>query len=166
MRILVTGNAGAGKSTVAERLASVLDAPLISLDTVVWGPHWTKVPKTKREIREAEIAAQQNWIVDGVSFTIQEKADLVIFLDCPRWLSYLRCVRRNVAYLFHLRPGMPPNCPEILIAPTLVRIIWRFPSKVRPRLLKLGSNDSEQRFEWVRSAVDLQRLMEELGVNP
>jgi adenylate kinase family enzyme len=74
-------------------------------------------------------------VIEGVSRVVRESADLIVFLDYPRWVSFWRCAKRNWRYLFRSRPGLPENCPEIRIVPTLVRIIWQFPKKVRPVLM-------------------------------
>ena len=135
-RILVTGNAGAGKSTLARRIAAELDLPCHGLDAVVWQPGWRKTPADERDRRIAELVRQEAWVIDGVSSAVQEAADTVIFLDVPRRVSFLRTARRNWPYLFRSRPGLPPNCPEILIVPKLCRIIWNFPRLVRPGILE------------------------------
>ena len=39
-RIHVTGNSGGGKTTLAARLAQVLNAPFVELDALNWQPGW------------------------------------------------------------------------------------------------------------------------------
>jgi hypothetical protein len=67
------------------------------------------------------------WISRQLRFllVVRESADLIVFLDYPRWVSFWRCAKRNWRYLFRSRPGLPENCPEIRIVPTLIRIIWQ-----------------------------------------
>ena len=134
-RILIAGNAGSGKSTLAERLGASLGLPVYGLDEIVWRPGWRKSPAEWRRDREAEIVARPCWIIDGVSRTVLDAADHVIFLDCSRTTSFVRCARRNWKYLFRSRPGLPERCPEILIIPRLIKIIWGFPTNVRPGIL-------------------------------
>ncbi len=134
-RILITGNAGSGKSTLAARLGASLGLPVHGLDQIVWQPGWRKSPADWRRDREAELVAPPCWIIDGVSRTVLDAADYVIFLDVSRATSFIRCARRNWKYLFRSRPGLPEHCPEILIIPRLIKIIWRFPINVRPGIL-------------------------------
>lgn len=134
----MTGNAGSGKSTLALKMAELLNIPVYSLDLVVWGEHWQKVPQIQRTRAELALAAQSDWIIEGVSPLIGESADCIVFLDYPRWLCFVRCALRNVRYLFSSRPGLPDHCPEILIIPRLVQIIWRFPHKVKPLIEQQG----------------------------
>jgi dephospho-CoA kinase len=135
-RILVTGNAGSGKSTLARRIAGQLDLPYHSLDRVVWQPGWKKTPKEERERQVQELTSQEQWVIDGVSFAAQDAADTVIFLDVPRRTCFWRVIKRNWRFAFRSRPELPPGCPEILIVPTLCRIIWNFPLTVRPGILE------------------------------
>ena len=135
MKILVTGNAGAGKSTLAVSLGQALNLQTFSLDSIVWQERWRKTPTKVRDARIAELIANDSWVIDGVSSAALHAADVVVFLDVPRWKCLLRAMKRNSRYLFSSRPELPNHCPEILIVPTLLRIIWRFDSRVRPMIL-------------------------------
>ncbi|MGH3742094.1 MAG: hypothetical protein ACRDT1_12265 [Micromonosporaceae bacterium] len=136
MRVLVTGNAGAGKSTLAQALASDLRAPYFGLDQIVWRERWQKAPEHERHAAISDLVALPAWVIDGVSEQVQAAADVVVFLDVPRRTCYWRVLGRNLPYLFRSRPGLPRHCPEILIAPRLCRIIWRFPRHVRAKILE------------------------------
>ncbi len=157
-RVNVTGNAGAGKSTVARELSKLLRTPLFGLDRVVWQPGWRPTPRAQRVAAEQAIAERAEWVVDGVSSVIREAADTIVFLDVPRRVSLWRCARRNRKYLFHSRPGLPPNCPEIRIAPKLLRIIWDFPAKARPRILADAQREEVQ-FVHLRSDEEVRRFI-------
>ncbi|MDB6080384.1 MAG: putative kinase [Akkermansiaceae bacterium] len=135
-RILVTGNAGSGKSTLVREIAENLRIPCHGLDAIVWAPGWRKTPAEERDRRILELIQGEAWVVDGVSFLAQAAADTVIFLDVPRRVCFWRVAKRNWRYLFRSRPGLPAGCPEILIVPALCRIIWNFPARVRPRILE------------------------------
>ena len=96
-RILVTGNAGAGKTTLAQKVAQMLDLPFHSLDIIVWQPGWKKTPAEEKEKKINALTAQEYWVIDGVSFSVQDRADTVVFLDVPRRLSFLRAASSAVA---------------------------------------------------------------------
>jgi adenylate kinase family enzyme len=83
-RILVTGNASSGKTTLAITMASHAALPYIVLDEIVWQPQWKKTPAAQRLKPEATIASQTAWIVDGVPQLLLEAADTVVFIDFPR----------------------------------------------------------------------------------
>lgn len=41
-RILITGCSGAGKTTLAKKIAEKFELPLIHLDKIFWQPNWGK----------------------------------------------------------------------------------------------------------------------------
>ena len=145
-RINVTGNAGAGKSTLAELLGRRVDLPVYALDRIVWQPGWMATPPEQRRRMEMELIARETWIIDGVSSRVRAAADLVVFLDVPRSTSLFRCVKRNRSYLFRSRPGLPENCPEIVIMPRLLRLIWSFPRVVRPDIMEEAKRSTRTRY--------------------
>ena len=162
-RIHVTGNAGSGKTTLAWELASLLDLEMVQLDSVVWERGWRKTAPDKRKRLEREIASKPGWVVDGVSRTICQAADVVIFLDFPRSTSYLRSAKRNWRYLFKTRPGLPENCPEILILPALFKIIWQFPKRVRPRIIEdCLSFEKTRTFIHIKNNEELQEFLQKI----
>ena len=163
-RILVTGNAGSGKSTLARNIAAQLDLPYHSLDRIVWQSGWKKTPKDDRNRQVRELSDQQQWVIDGVSHAVQAAADTVIFLDVPRRVSFWRVLKRNWRYAFRSRPELPPGCPEILIVPTLCRIIWNFPCAIRPGILeRMEKTRASQRSFHVTSGEALARLLATLA---
>jgi len=157
MRIHITGNAGSGKSTFAKNIGDILGLQVYGLDKIVWKEGWEKTSLYERKSLEEEIAEKPQWIIEGVSSIARQAADITIFLDFPRNVCYLRCVKRNWRYLFNSRPGLPDNCPEIKIIPTLVKIIWQFPYMSKPiiinemdmgnkRIITISSNDEMSQF--------------------
>jgi adenylate kinase family enzyme len=167
-RILVTGNAGSGKSTVAATMARILELPLFGMDEIVWQPGWVKTPPAVRNAKESAIVFASAWLVDGVSTAFLEAADTVVFLDYPRYKCYARALRRNLPFLFRSRPGLPVGCPELLVLPTLVEIIWRFPTRVRPSILEAGRQLGKN-FVHIRSNSELERFLATVlasGPNP
>lgn len=157
MRIHITGNAGSGKSTFAKNIGDILGVQVYGLDKIVWEEGWKKTPPHERKCLEEELAAKPQWIIEGVSSIVRQAADITIFLNFPRRVCYLRCVKRNWRYLFSSRPGLPENCPEIKIIPMLVKIIWQFPYIAKPiiineidiqnkKIIIISSNDELSQF--------------------
>ena len=135
MRVMVTGNAGSGKSTLAHAIGRELRVPVFSLDAVVWTTGWRKRPLGEKNAAIEALIRKPAWIIDGVSETVEETADVVVFLDVPPLLCAWRCARRNLRYLFRSRPGLPAGCPEWRISLRLLRLIRRFDRHVRPAIL-------------------------------
>ena len=159
-RLLVTGNAGSGKSTLARRVGNILGIPCHGLDRVVWQSGWKKTPQDEKNRRLRELTEQEFWVIDGVSSATLAMADTVVFLDVPRKVCFWRVIKRNWKYLFRSRPGLPPNCPEILIIPALFKIIWNFPSKIRPGILdQMRQAAGTQRHFHIRTKADLAEFL-------
>ena len=159
-RIHVTANAGSGKSTVAVQLGKLTGLPVYGLDKIVWQPRWILTPREERFRLETAIAKKPEWIVDGVSNVFRDAADLIIFLNHPRRTCLWRCMKRNAPYLFRSRPGLPERCPEILIMSRLLKIIWQFPTVMRPKILgEFKHWKNERKLLHVQSNRDLEAAL-------
>jgi adenylate kinase family enzyme len=129
MRIVLLGCAGAGKTTLAQRLSAATGAPLICLDAIWqegWGPG--DVPAFRATL--TELHAAEAWISDGnfalATFDIRlPRADLIVWLEPPRWLCAIRAVRRV------FRPSEPHRLAKL---PEVLRFIWGFDRINRPRI--------------------------------
>jgi adenylate kinase family enzyme len=139
-RILILGSAGAGKSTLARRLAVLLKLEVIHLDRHWWQPGWVPMAKEAWQEKVREFAARQSWIIDGNYLpTLPERlaaADTVIFLDFPRLLCLWRVCKRRFVYRRKTRADLAPGCPEKLDW-EFILWIWRFPQATKPKILKL-----------------------------
>ena len=62
-KIHITGNAGAGKTTLARELATALSLPVFGLDKVVWQAGWLKTPPEIRAAKEAALIAKSAWVI-------------------------------------------------------------------------------------------------------
>ncbi len=123
-------------TTLAIKLGEALNVPVVSLDSVVWKKGWVPASKEERAIGEQSVIVGEHWVIEGVSKTVRESADYIIFLDVPRSVCMSRCFKRNFLYFFKSRSELPENCPEILIVPQLLKIIWNFPIIAKPIILE------------------------------
>jgi adenylate kinase family enzyme len=107
-RILVYGVTGSGKSTAARRIAARTGLPLTIADDLTWEPGWEPVPEDEQRRRFAAIVEKECWLLD-TAYTIWldlvlPRADLIVGLDYPRWLSLQRLVWRSVVRAIDKRP--------------------------------------------------------------
>ena len=161
MRIHVTGNAGAGKTTLARALGERLRLPVVHLDQIVWRPGWTSVPPMEKEQLLRQVSEPTSWLIEGVSGTVRQRADLVVFLDVPRHVCMWRCMKRNLRYLFRSRPELPAACPEYRIVLRLLQIIWQFPALVGARIRDEAR--LSRKYVVISSQIDLDRWLNEFG---
>jgi adenylate kinase family enzyme len=136
-RVLVVGCSGAGKTAFALRLGERTGLPVVHLDREFWRPGWTEPSMAVWRHQVEELAAQPRWIMDGEfrnSLDLRlPRADTVIFLDMPRWLSLTRVARRTVRHFGRARDDMAPGCTERFDW-AFMKYIWKYQRKVRPRL--------------------------------
>ena len=102
-RIHVIGNSASGKSTLAKRLASALDADFVELDALNWLPGWVGLNETnpcelERRFRHATCGAR--WVAAGsyrafAQRTFWPQLETVIWLDLPMYLLLWRVLRRS-----------------------------------------------------------------------
>jgi adenylate kinase family enzyme len=68
MRIVVVGTSGAGKTTLARRIAIRLELPHIELDAINWQPGWYDLSRRDPDefVRRVAKAIQADaWVLDG-----------------------------------------------------------------------------------------------------
>jgi adenylate kinase family enzyme len=99
-RIWVVGPCGAGKSTVARRLAGHLGVEALSLDEIHWRPGWVETPPEETARRIAAAVARPRWVIDG-NYTTHRRAhadriQLYVWLDFPLRVTFPRLLRRGV----------------------------------------------------------------------
>ncbi len=162
MRILITGNAGSGKTTLSKHVAKKLGLKQYGLDKIVWKEGWQKTAPDERSKKIAELVRKKSWVIDGVDFQVMKAADIVVFLDFPRRTCYWRTLKRNPRYFFTSRPDLPPRSPEILIIPYLLKLIWRFPRRVKPKILKEKRLRNPETFVHITSNKELPYWMDKM----
>jgi adenylate kinase family enzyme len=109
-RVIVTGLAGSGKSTLSLALAAKTGLPVIHLDLHFWKPGWVAPSATEWREKQRVVLAGDAWIADGnYHETLElrlERADTVVFLDMPWWL----CAGRALLRGFRMPDELPEGC--------------------------------------------------------
>ena len=114
-RIVVTGMAGAGKSTFSRALSTKTGLPVIHLDLHSWDPGWVRVPQREFLEKQRVLLAGDRWIVDSNDVDddlLVERADTLLVLATPWWICSWRAFRRGLR-----RPRgaqLPDGCDESL----------------------------------------------------
>jgi adenylate kinase family enzyme len=101
-RIVIVGKSGAGKTTLATRLADRLNLTNVELDSINWQANWVNLPKHEmRERVDEALPVAGYWIADGnyirsVRDIVWIRADTLIWLDYSLWVALLRVLRRTI----------------------------------------------------------------------
>lgn len=138
-RVLFYGVTGSGKSSAARAYAKATGLPEFSADDDVgWLPGWQQ-PSTEEQRKAAQgIAAQDRWVLDSAYGVWRDlvvpRADLIVGLDYPRWLSLSRLIRRSLRRVVTRQPVCNGNIETLarLFAGDSI-IAWHFRSFKRKR---------------------------------
>lgn len=137
-RILIYGVTGSGKSTTAERVAARTGLPLILADELTWNPGWVPVPDERQRDLFSEVVAADRWVLDTAYGAwldlVLPRAQLIVALDYPRWLSLQRLVRRTLIRAIDKKPicnGNTQSWRGLYAKDSIVR--WHFESFARKR---------------------------------
>ncbi|MGO4571688.1 AAA family ATPase [Microvirga sp. 2TAF3] len=145
-RILVIGSPGAGKTTLARRIAERLSLPLVHLDREYWRAGWVKPADDEWEIQAAALAEKPSWVMDGeyldLSGKLLARATTVIWLDLPNWLCLSRALKRLALHYRKERTDLAEGCPEYFNRDyvTFIKDIWTYPARIRPKMIELLRN--------------------------
>ena len=137
-RILVYGVTGSGKTSLAARISAATGIPWHSVDELTWEPGWVAVPNDEQRRRIESVCAGERWVLDTAYGSWLDlplsRAELIVALDFPRWLSLSRLIRRSVARAVDGRPicnGNRESFRHLLSRDSIVA--WHFRSFSRKR---------------------------------
>jgi adenylate kinase family enzyme len=101
-RVAILGRGGAGKSLLAQKLSSMLDLPVIELDSVFWQPGPRPTPEQEWAEIHRRLVVRDRWIIDGdlgpydTGLGLRLRAaETVIVLDFPLWRCAWQALRRS-----------------------------------------------------------------------
>lgn len=100
-KIIVIGLTGSGKTTLSNKIGSMLGIPVYHLDEIFWKEKGGIKQDIFLEIQE-KIMSQDKWVMDGSfprSKTLEariNKADTIIFYDLPLIVNFARRIKRYI----------------------------------------------------------------------
>ena len=163
-KIMVIGCCGAGKSTLSFKLQEQLNLPLYHLDKLFWKPGWIQADRNEFIAKHQEIIHNQKWIIDGnYSFTMAdrlEQADLIIFIDLPRWRCIWGVLKRRIQNKNKSRPDMASGCDERLEW-EFTKYVWNFHRDQLP-LLKQQLTQINKPIHTITNRKQIDRLLNSL----
>jgi adenylate kinase family enzyme len=137
-RVLVYGVTGSGKSTGAVSIGARTGLPVTLVDELTWLPGWVPVDTAVQRQMIGEVVEGERWLLDTAYGAwldlVLPRAELVVGLDYPRWLSLSRLVRRTVSRVITKEPMCNGNVEtwRAIVARDSI-LVWHFRSFARKR---------------------------------
>jgi adenylate kinase family enzyme len=98
-RVIVAGVSGAGKTSLARRIAAITGGQHVEIDALFHGPQWTPRPEFVTDVERftSQPAWTTEWQYTIVRPLVADRADLVVWLDLPFWRVVLpRVAKRTI----------------------------------------------------------------------
>jgi adenylate kinase family enzyme len=164
-RVAVFGNAGAGKSTLAKKLAQRTQLPLHPLDLIQFRTGGEPVPHEEYLRAHAELLRRDAWIIDGFGDMTSAwerfaQADTLVYIDLPVATHYWWVTKRLVRGLFVTPEGWPKGSPMWRSTMHCYHVIWRCHQGLTPKYRELVAEAAtEKRVHHLRSPADIAAFL-------
>ena len=144
-RIVIIGNAGGGKSTLARALARKRGLPHFEIDRLLWQEGWELTPRDLYERQHAEIVRGGSWVIDGLGqqTLIPERlsrATHIILIDMPLWIHFWLAAERQIAWTSGKLEHKPGGISQMPPTQALFRAIWEVDQAWMPEVRTLCLN--------------------------
>ena len=160
-KIAIFGRSGSGKSTLALSLSKKLKLPLYHLDRYFFEANWVERNYQEFLKIQQEIVDSEKWIIDGNSLQSLEmrysKADLVLFLNYPRWKCYLRVFKRLFSKDKEIQ-DRAEGCGE-RVSWGLLKYMWNYSERVSGPIKYLQDKYPLVTFVEIRDDNEMQNLI-------
>jgi adenylate kinase family enzyme len=164
-RVVVIGNGGGGKSTLARRLAERYGLAWCSVDQIQWEPGWEPASEADVSRHLRTVMAGDRWIIDGWGPwpSLEDRmvlSDTIIFVDLPLWMHFWLAAERQIAIAKGAdRTDPVAGCDDLAITRRLFETIWHVDQELKPRLIRLIDRYAPSRdFHHVTTLEQLDRL--------
>lgn len=142
-KIAIIGCAGSGKTTLSLYLQEQLNLPLYHLDQYYWKPGWERSEFEEFNTKHAELCEQKEWIIEGSYYRLFYYracfADIIIFLDVPRFKCLWYVIKRSMLNWGKIIPGNPKECKQELFSFKFLEFlywIWTFNKRYRSAIMR------------------------------
>ncbi len=145
-RVMIIGQPGAGKSTLARAMGDITHLPVVHIDHIHWQSGWRERSRPEKDRLCHQVHVGEAWIFEGGhSATWTERlarADTLIWLDLPVGLRLWRVLWRTARHFGQARPDLPAGCHEQFSA-EFIGYIWRTRASARQRMRALYDSAPE-----------------------
>jgi adenylate kinase family enzyme len=169
-KIVVYGNSGSGKTTLARLLSKKFNLPLYHLDQYHWKPNWERVSDEEFFAKHRQLCNEPTWIIEGIYTRILPEriahADVVMFLDMPRYLCMWRVLKRSALNIGKQLPGDPEGCKQQVFSSKFLEFltwVWNFNKRNRATVLAMLQfpEYKDKEIYILRSSQEIDAFMKE-----
>jgi len=172
-KVAVFGNAGAGKSTLARRLAEITGLPLYPIDMIQFPDGYRPDAKDGGKIAHeeylklhADLLRRDQWIIDGYGSVPSAweqfaAADTLVYIDLPLLTHYWWVTKRLLKGLFRTPKGWPANSPVWESSLDSYRVVGLCHRGLTPKYRQLVADaSSSKRVHHLKSSAQLKAFLE------
>lgn len=143
-RIVIIGNAGGGKSTLARKLAERRGLPHVEIDRLLWQDGWVLTPEDVYARQHREIIDRDEWVIDGLGRqnSIAERigrATEIILIDMLLWMHFWLAAERQIAWVSGKLEHAPGGIAQMPPTKGLFQTIWEVDQTWMPGIRALCS---------------------------
>jgi adenylate kinase family enzyme len=148
-RVVVIGNSGGGKSTIARRLAARLACSCVEIDALLWQPGWRLAPQETYNAEHARLIAEERWIIDGlgrqesIPQRLSRSTDIVL-VDMPLWMHFWLATERQLQWAAGKLKNPPAGITQMPRTEMLFRTIWEVDQNWMPEIRRLVTVEEER----------------------
>ncbi len=161
-RIVVIGNAGGGKSTLARQIAASIGTSYVEIDRLLWQQNWEATDPQSYDSAHQRAISGDSWVIDGLGRRESiaprlSRSTEIIVIDLPIWVHFWLAAERQIAW----SKGPIDNPPGGVTAapPTrlLFQTIWDVDQHWMPDLRRLV-NEAETAGKPITRIATLEEL--------
>ena len=128
-RIVIIGNAGGGKSSLARKLALGRGLRHVEIDRLLWEEGWKLASTGSYTHQHDNIIASDGWVIDGLGQQASiprriARATEVILIDMPLWMHFWLAAERQTAWATGTLDHTPGGILQMPPTRDLFRSIW------------------------------------------
>ena len=141
-RIVVIGNAGGGKSTLARKIAEHRGLRHVEIDRLLWQDGWVLTPEDVYARQHREIIQYDDWLIDGLGRqnSIAERIGRgteIILIDMPLWMHFWLAAERQIAWASGVLEHSPGGIAQMPPTEGLFKTIWEVDQTWMPNVRAL-----------------------------